>query len=124
MPTILTLYICLGSWHCEPMGWRYVADPASCVSPNVVDMESGTYPVEKLTHLRHAVIDWPGRGDVDLSGIVDVDDITAILAIYSGEVLPPPDEADVCGCVGVGAVIDLEDIEGVISAFAGEIACQ
>ena len=122
--TLLTIFVCIGPFPCEPRAFRFVLDPASCVAPNVVDMRSGDYAWERVYRWRHVVIDWPNRGDVDGDGDVDVDDIERVLRAFI-EQIPEENEAgaDVCGCYGQ-YIVDIDDVEGVLAAFMGVEPCQ
>jgi len=55
--------------------------------------------------------------DVDGSGVVDVDDILAVMAALSLESCPPPCPADICCCLP--HVVDVDDLIAVLFAFTG-----
>lgn len=57
-------------------------------------------------------------GDVNGDGVVDVDDILAVMAVFSRESCESPCPEDIC-CCGPH-LLDLDDLVAVLRAFSGE----
>jgi len=104
----------------SPAAWGTVHVRGSAIFPGSyyeVYEDSGT-PMAQGLLTPDTLVTWE-FGDVDHTGIVDVDDITAILAGFSG-MFPPdgPNGLDLMPCTANG-LIDVDDVLGVLSAFQG-----